>query len=590
MQCGLSSQSMAIDRHEQSIQLAQASLASLARSMATLAQQQNQFPGFGAASNSLSEAAKQLGLTAARTQAFLEDRRRSRLSRGNLDYLGFLPTPVYGSQSSVWPAPAPLFQVHAGTPLPIQNQQAPAWTQTCQAPAGTPLQAPASTLPATWTCQVPAGTPLQALASTLPASWTCQAPAGTPLQAPASTQPATWTCQAPAGTPLQAPLSILPATRTRQAQAGILLQAHLGNPPPTQTHQVPAGTPPLNQTRAGTLLQTQTYQAQVGTLPQALACAPPQAKSMPSVSTRPMSTPWDTKVTPTPCVNVQANVLDLGSEVGISESEMKPAVAPVTPQVKENACVAVATPTPEVIKASPPQGVCRSRPYPEPKGRGSPPLQGSSGGGLKGKPLPSVIAGEEPAPLSPTKAKKLMKMQPSKMADTPYQKKKSSEKEDLRKECLSPEKKNVELTKAGAVVRRSIRGQKDNETSGSAAEAPRFNENPPRTGRVRGGVGPVITSRQPAPDSARGLGAGLHIPGDPQMSGPHPGPLHQKPHPPLCFKLTSPKLHPGRPPEDGGAWSTRREAAQRSGRGFPVAMPWTGSDSRFLPGPPQQAW
>lgn len=169
----------------------------------------------------------------------------------------------------------------------------------------------------------------------------------------------------------------------------------------------------------------------------------------------------------------QADTLDLGSEVDISESEVKPAVAPVIPQVqrvvlslsaprivlvlapKDNASVVPATTQPEVPKTPPPQRSCRSRPYPEPKARGSPPSPASSGE-LKVKPLPSAAAGNEPAPMKPTKAKKLKKMEQNKTAATRYRQKKKSEKEDLLKEYSMLERKNMELTEKADSMAREI--------------------------------------------------------------------------------------------------------------------------------------
>lgn len=168
----------------------------------------------------------------------------------------------------------------------------------------------------------------------------------------------------------------------------------------------------------------------------------------------------------------QTDTLDLGSEVDISESEVKPAVAPVIPQVqrvvlslsphrivlvlapKETTSVANAI-TPEVLKASPPQRSCRSRPYPEPKCRGSPSSPGSSNQS-KVKPLPSAAATDEPAPQKPTKAKKLKKMEQNKTAATRYRQKKKSEKEDLLSEYSILERKNMELTEKADSMAREI--------------------------------------------------------------------------------------------------------------------------------------
>lgn len=171
----------------------------------------------------------------------------------------------------------------------------------------------------------------------------------------------------------------------------------------------------------------------------------------------------------------EADTLDLGSEVDISESEVKPAMAPVIPQVqrvvlslspprivlvlapKEAASVATATTTPEVLKASPLQRSCRSRPYPEPKCKSAPSSPGSSSGGeLKVKPLPSAVASDESAPLRPTKIKKLKKMEQNKTAATRYRHKKKCEKEDLLKEYSALERKNMELTEKADSMAREI--------------------------------------------------------------------------------------------------------------------------------------
>lgn len=169
----------------------------------------------------------------------------------------------------------------------------------------------------------------------------------------------------------------------------------------------------------------------------------------------------------------QADTLDLGSEVDISESEVKPAVAPVIPQVqrvvlslspprivlvlapKDNTSVATATTRLEDPKAPPPQRSCRSRPYPEPKTKGSPPSPASSGE-LKVKHIPNAVPGNEPGPLKPTKAKKLKKMEQNKTAATRYRQKKKSEKEDLLKEYSVLERKNVELTEKADSMTREI--------------------------------------------------------------------------------------------------------------------------------------
>lgn len=189
-----------------------------------------------------------------------------------------------------------------------------------------------------------------------------------------------------------------------------------------------------------------------------------EIKSEPT-SPEPSSPTFDSPSSP-------ADTLDLGSEVDVSESEVKPVVAPVIPQVqrlvlslsptrivlvlapKEDVAVATTTSittTPEVLHAPPPPRSCRSRPYPEPNYKESPPSPNASS--VKIKPLRGVT-GEERAALRPSKVKKLKKMEQNKTAATRYRQKKKSEKEELLKEHAVLERKNMELTeKAESMVR-----------------------------------------------------------------------------------------------------------------------------------------
>lgn len=196
-----------------------------------------------------------------------------------------------------------------------------------------------------------------------------------------------------------------------------------------------------------------------------------EIKSEPT-SPEPSSPAFDSPSSP-------ADTLDLGSEVDVSESEVKPVVAPVIPQVqrlvlslsptrivlvlapKEDVAVATTTPittTAEVLHASPPPRSCRSRPYPEPKYKESPPSPNASS--VKIKPLQGVT-GEERAALRPSKAKKLKKMEQNKTAATRYRQKKKSEKEELLKEYSVLERKNMELTEKAESMAREIKYLKE---------------------------------------------------------------------------------------------------------------------------------
>lgn len=251
-----------------------------------------------------------------------------------------------------------------------------------------------------------------------------------------------------------------------------------GLPPSPAFHVSPPAspfTPPPTISSDQTVITVDGHESYVNeqNVPSPPVCVPePQEeleiKSEPT-SPEPASPSFDSPPSP-------AYTLDLGSEVDVSESEVKPAVAPVIPQVqrlvlslsptrivlvlapKEDASVSTATTittsttTPEVLHASPPQRCCRSRPYPEPKCKGSPPSPSS----VKVKPLPTVTAVDDRAPPKPTKAKKLKKMEQNKTAATRYRQKKKSEKEDLLKEYTVLERKNMELTEKADSMAREI--------------------------------------------------------------------------------------------------------------------------------------
>uniref|UniRef100_A0A3B5LTM5 Cyclic AMP-dependent transcription factor ATF-4 n=1 Tax=Xiphophorus couchianus TaxID=32473 RepID=A0A3B5LTM5_9TELE len=165
---------------------------------------------------------------------------------------------------------------------------------------------------------------------------------------------------------------------------------------------------------------------------------------------------------PSPCVvdspSSPAFTLDLGSEVDISESEVKPVVASVVPQVPKivlslspTRIILVLTPkngvgvtpaaAPRSPPASPPQKSPRSRPYPDPKHRASPP-----------SPSTDDLTSTSKAP----RDKKQKKMEQNKTAATRYRQKKRAEQDSLLVEHAQLERKNVELTEKAESMTREI--------------------------------------------------------------------------------------------------------------------------------------
>ncbi|XP_068606072.1 activating transcription factor 4b [Brachionichthys hirsutus] len=169
-----------------------------------------------------------------------------------------------------------------------------------------------------------------------------------------------------------------------------------------------------------------------------------------------------------------AYTLDLGSEVDVSDSEMKPVVVSVVPsQVqrlvvslsptrivlvlapREEVAIATATvTTPEAVHSSTPKSSFRSRPYPEPAFKA-----GSDTPCISGKSLWGTGGDEKPAKLS--KAKKIKKMEQNKTAATRYRQKKKSEKEVLSDEYAIVERRNMELTERAESMAREIKYLKE---------------------------------------------------------------------------------------------------------------------------------
>ncbi|KAM9746310.1 activating transcription factor 4b [Menidia menidia] len=148
--------------------------------------------------------------------------------------------------------------------------------------------------------------------------------------------------------------------------------------------------------------------------------------------------------------------LDLGSEVDVAESDVKPVVATVVPQVPRivlslspTRIVLVLSPknkASEVVRcpppASPPQSSPRSRPYPELKHGATPPANHEA-------------KAERPTLKAP-RDKKHKKMEQNKTAATRYRQKKRAEQDALLVEHAQLEKKNVELTEKAESMAREI--------------------------------------------------------------------------------------------------------------------------------------
>lgn len=161
--------------------------------------------------------------------------------------------------------------------------------------------------------------------------------------------------------------------------------------------------------------------------------------------------------------------LDLGSEVDVPESEVKPIVASVVPQVPKivlslspariilvlapKSEVSVTT-TPEVIQCSPPTSPTershRSRPYPKPSPPASPSMVVDEGRSSR------AAGGTERTTLKSPKDKKLKKMEQNKTAATRYRQKKRVEQDSLLAEHAVLERKNVELTEKAESLTREI--------------------------------------------------------------------------------------------------------------------------------------
>ncbi|XP_070779800.1 activating transcription factor 4b [Enoplosus armatus] len=163
-----------------------------------------------------------------------------------------------------------------------------------------------------------------------------------------------------------------------------------------------------------------------------------------------------------------AYTLDLGSEVDVSESEVKPVVASIIPQVPRivlslspTRIVLVLAPKDEVAitttsgiaHSSPPPKSSGSRPYPEPKYKASPPSPSATSVKVKS---PGGAGGNERAHLKAPKAKKLKKMEQNKTAATRYRQKKRAEQESLSGEYALLERKNMELTEKAESMAREI--------------------------------------------------------------------------------------------------------------------------------------
>nr|XP_020476921.1 cyclic AMP-dependent transcription factor ATF-4-like [Monopterus albus] len=165
-----------------------------------------------------------------------------------------------------------------------------------------------------------------------------------------------------------------------------------------------------------------------------------------------------------------AYTLDLGSEVDVSESEVKPVVAAVIPQVPRlvlslsptrivlvlapknevEVTTSTVTTTSELTHPPTPQRSSRSRPYPEPKCKASPPSPSVKVKALQG------AGGDNRATFKAPKDKKVKKMEQNKTAATRYRQKKRAEHDKLSEEHALLERKNMELTEKAESMAREI--------------------------------------------------------------------------------------------------------------------------------------
>ncbi|KAM4635322.1 activating transcription factor 4b [Polymixia lowei] len=176
-----------------------------------------------------------------------------------------------------------------------------------------------------------------------------------------------------------------------------------------------------------------------------------------------------------------AYTLDLGSEVDVSEYEVKPVVATVVPQVPRivlslsptrivlllapkdevGVTTTTVTTTPEIIQSSPPASTSprspRSRPYPDPKS--TPSTDSVKVRSARGTLV--VVGGGERAALKPPKDKKRKKMEQNKTAATRYRQKKRAEQEALDTEYTDLERRNIELTEKADSMAREIQYLKE---------------------------------------------------------------------------------------------------------------------------------
>lgn len=158
-----------------------------------------------------------------------------------------------------------------------------------------------------------------------------------------------------------------------------------------------------------------------------------------------------------------AFTLDLGSEVDISESEVKPVVASAAPQIPKmvlslspTRIVLVLTPKNLVgfsPPASPPPKPPRSRPYPEPGHEASPPSPSAASDEAKSA---RAAGATERSTLKAPKDKKHKKMEQNKTAATRYRQKKRAEQDALLVEHAQLERKNMELTEKVESMAREI--------------------------------------------------------------------------------------------------------------------------------------
>ncbi|KAF7648680.1 hypothetical protein LDENG_00153220 [Lucifuga dentata] len=251
---------------------------------------------------------------------------------------------------------------------------------------------------------------------------------------------------------------------------------------PIPTFSAPSASPPSIHPPASSDLSLipavePAFQFEGQEVPSPPPCVPEPQEEL-EIKSEPASPGPSSPSVDSPCS--PAYTLDLGSEVDVSECEVKPVVPSVAPQVQRlvlsvsstrivfllapkdevGGTTTTVTTIPENIQpsspppTSPPRSF-RSRPYPEPKFRASPPSPSATSG--RSSSLQAARgSGNERASLKAPRDRKQKKMEQNKTAATRYRQKKRAEKDALTEEHVMLERKNMELTEKAESMAREI--------------------------------------------------------------------------------------------------------------------------------------